>query len=81
MTLLKSQRKAQKEKEKQRLKQLKVQEERIEKHNKQKRKQLRAEASPKSCQQSIRYKYDIVNIGLHFFLKNIRPYAISCSEA
>ncbi len=24
---------------------------------------------------------DIVNIGLHFFLKNIRPYAASCSEA
>ena len=27
------------------------------------------------------YKYDIVNIGLHFFLKNVRPYAASCSEA
>ena len=26
-------------------------------------------------------KYDIVNIGLHFFLKNVRPYAASCSEA
>jgi len=25
--------------------------------------------------------YDIVNIGLHFFLKNVRPYAASCSEA
>ncbi len=24
---------------------------------------------------------DIVNIGLHFFLKNVRPYATSCSEA
>lgn len=24
---------------------------------------------------------DIVNIGLHFFLKNVRPYAASCSEA
>lgn len=24
--------------------------------------------------------YDIVNIGLHFFLKNVRPYAASCSE-
>lgn len=24
---------------------------------------------------------DIVNIGLHFILKNIRPYAASCSEA
>ena len=23
---------------------------------------------------------DIVNIGLHFFLKNVRPYAASCSE-
>ena len=23
----------------------------------------------------------IVNIGLHFFLKNVRPYAASCSEA
>ena len=26
-------------------------------------------------------KRDIVNIGLHFFLKNVRPYAASCSEA
>ena len=25
--------------------------------------------------------YDIVNIGLHFILKNVRPYAASCSEA
>ena len=25
--------------------------------------------------------FDIVNIGLHFFLKNVRPYAASCSEA
>ena len=25
--------------------------------------------------------HDIVNIGLHFFLKNVRPYAASCSEA
>ena len=29
----------------------------------------------------IGYIYDIVNIGLHFFLKNVRPYAASCSEA
>ena len=28
-----------------------------------------------------KYTYDIVNIGLHFFLKNVRPYAASCSEA
>lgn len=27
------------------------------------------------------YDCDIVNIGLHFFLKNVRPYAASCSEA
>ena len=27
------------------------------------------------------YQIDIVNIGLHFFLKNVRPYAASCSEA
>ena len=26
-------------------------------------------------------KYDIVNIGLHFILKNVRPYAAPCSEA
>lgn len=26
-------------------------------------------------------EFDIVNIGLHFFLKNVRPYAASCSEA
>ena len=25
--------------------------------------------------------YDIVNIGLHFTLKNVRPYAAPCSEA
>ena len=24
---------------------------------------------------------DIVNIGLHFILKNVRPYAAPCSEA
>ena len=24
---------------------------------------------------------DIVNIGLHFILKNVRPYAASCSES
>ena len=28
-----------------------------------------------------RIEFDIVNIGLHFFLKNVRPYAASCSEA
>ncbi len=27
------------------------------------------------------YANDIVNIGLHFILKNVRPYAASCSEA
>ena len=26
-------------------------------------------------------QFDIVNIGLHFILKNVRPYAASCSEA
>ena len=26
-------------------------------------------------------RFDIVNIGLHFILKNVRPYAASCSEA
>lgn len=26
-------------------------------------------------------RIDIVNIGLHFILKNVRPYAASCSEA
>ena len=30
---------------------------------------------------TIMYPHDIVNIGLHFFLKNVRPYAASCSEA
>ena len=29
----------------------------------------------------VRTPIDIVNIGLHFFLKNVRPYAASCSEA
>ena len=28
-----------------------------------------------------RIRFDIVNIGLHFILKNVRPYAASCSEA
>ena len=28
-----------------------------------------------------RMQSDIVNIGLHFILKNVRPYAASCSEA
>ena len=27
------------------------------------------------------FNFDIVNIGLHFILKNVRPYAASCSEA
>ena len=27
------------------------------------------------------YWGDIVNIGLHFILKNVRPYAAPCSEA
>ena len=30
---------------------------------------------------SVMKRSDIVNIGLHFFLKNVRPYAASCSEA
>ena len=29
----------------------------------------------------IKIPNDIVNIGLHFILKNVRPYAASCSEA
>ena len=37
---------------------------------------------PKCSRESlIEVKNDIVNIGLHFILKNIRPYAASCSEA
>ena len=27
------------------------------------------------------FMFDIVNIGLHFILKNVRPYAAPCSEA
>ena len=27
------------------------------------------------------FQTDIVNIGLHFFLKNVRPYAVACIEA
>ena len=30
---------------------------------------------------SSRLRNDIVNIGLHFILKNVRPYAASCSES
>lgn len=33
------------------------------------------------CKTHPMQKNDIVNIGLHFFLKNVRPYAASCSEA
>jgi len=34
-----------------------------------------------SCGSNATKGCDIVNIGLHFFLKNVRPYAASCSEA
>ena len=34
-----------------------------------------------ATQQASYHRYDIVNIGLHFILKNVRPYAASCSEA
>ena len=33
------------------------------------------------CFMGVAENSDIVNIGLHFFLKNVRPYAASCSEA
>ena len=32
-------------------------------------------------EEDMTYKNDIVNIGLHFFLKNVRPYAASCNES
>ena len=32
-------------------------------------------------EKELKSNLDIVNIGLHFFLKNVRPYAASCSEA
>ena len=35
----------------------------------------------KHCERRYGRDNDIVNIGLHFFLKNVRPYAASCSEA
>ena len=38
------------------------------------------EALQKSLELS-KHSDDIVNIGLHFILKNVRPYAASCSEA
>ena len=31
--------------------------------------------------QTVKKSFDIVNIGLHFFHKDVRPYAASCSEA
>ena len=46
-------------------------------------------SNPLPCQDVVRIdiepnpftvKADIVNIGLHFILKNVRPYAASCSE-
>ena len=33
------------------------------------------------CGMSAKQWIDIVNIGLHFFLKNVRPYAASCNES
>ena len=33
------------------------------------------------CKRSRQSDIDIVNIGLHFFLKNVRPYAVACIEA
>ena len=38
-------------------------------------------SEPKASQLLEMAKYDIVNIGLHFILKNVRPYAAPCSEA
>ena len=35
----------------------------------------------RTIQNDIQALSDIVNIGLHFILKNVRPYAASCSEA
>lgn len=39
------------------------------------------EMSSDMLQQIDTLRFDIVNIGLHFILKNVRPYAASCSEA
>ena len=33
------------------------------------------------CSSQDEDEIDIVNIGLHFFLKNVRPYAASCNES
>ena len=43
--------------------------------------QCRFESCLKKVVRHVVKDYDIVNIGLHFFLKNVRPYAASCSEA
>ena len=76
MNLSKSQKKALKEKEKQRIRALKQQQEQIERKNQKKKKRLKAEAAPKSCQDTLRYKkmYEsgICLCGNNFYSKMIK---------
>lgn len=76
MTLLKSQKKALKEKENARKKSEQYKLEDIERKNQKKKKQLKAEAAPKTCQQTLRYKYmyqnGVCQVGEYFFSKTIK---------
>lgn len=76
MKLLKSQRKALKEQEKQRIKRLKNQQEALERKNAKKKKKAKAEAAPKTCQDTLKYRYMFENgvcqVGENFFSKTIK---------
>lgn len=76
MTLLKSQKKLLKEKERQRLKALKQRQENIERKNRKKKKKLKNQAAPKSCQDTLKYKYmypnGICQTGENFFSKMLK---------
>jgi hypothetical protein len=61
MRLLKTQKRAIKEREKQRIRQLRSQQALIEKKNAKKKKRAKAEAAPKTCQDTLHYKYMFEN--------------------
>lgn len=64
LILLKSQKKIAKEKEKKYIRALKMQQETIELKNQKKKKQLKVEATPKSCQDTLHYKYMFQESGI-----------------
>ncbi|MBQ8941242.1 MAG: DUF87 domain-containing protein [Firmicutes bacterium] len=76
MRLLKSQKRAIKEREKQRIRQLRSQQALIEKKNAKKKKKAKAEAAPKTCQDTLHYRYmfenGICQVGDNFFSKTLK---------